>query len=122
MTSERRKRLSTPKATPEQRAAAKDRLSRALSGTFGLRGSTLKTMRQHLDVSQTDVARHIPARRPGRFGERHIGQHTISAIESEEIGMPRGFMKVYLRALDMAVRSAEAIVSARTLAARGVAA
>ncbi len=111
MTREIRTPLSTSKVTPDQRRNAKDRLARALSSTAGLRGGVLKSLRQFLEVSQTDVARHIPARKPGRHGERTVGQHTISAIESEEIGMPRGFMKVYLRALDMAVRSQEAIVS-----------
>ncbi|MGE3856207.1 MAG: hypothetical protein AB7G21_04510 [Dehalococcoidia bacterium] len=30
-------------------------------------------------------------------------QHTISAIESEEIGMPRGFVRAYIAALARAL-------------------
>ena len=64
-------------------------------------------MRSWLGLTQADVAAHIPSRRPyGRSGEeRTVRQPTLAAIESGEIGMPRGFFRLYVRGLDAAVRT-----------------
>ena len=99
---------STPSTAPKGRqplVAPDDWLSRALTRTPGLRGGVLKARRSAFDVTGRELCRHIQARKPGRFGEaRLLSQSTLSAIESEEIPMPRGFVRVYVQAVAAVLR------------------
>lgn len=124
MTTEIAAPLSITDEAAAARQNAKDWLSRALMKTPGARGRVLRRMRGALNLTQVEVARHMPARSNGRpyrrGGEpqaRTVHQHTISAIESEEVGMPRGFVREYVFALDRALRERDAMEAAYTLAA-----
>lgn len=95
------------------RLEANNWLSRALKCTPGMRGKALANHREALGLRQAEIARHMQARRPGRFGDRLVKQSTISAIESEEIGVPRGFIRAYVRAADAALREREMLAALR---------
>ena len=97
--------LSTPPKGRPTRVAPDEWLQRALTRTPGLRGGVLKDRRAALGVTGRELCRHIEARKPGRFGEaRLLSQSTLSVVESEEIPMPRGFVRVYLHALAAVLR------------------
>ncbi len=94
-------------------------LSAALGGRApGLHGRTLLKHRQALGLTGAEVCAHMPARRPGRQmadgrQKTTVRAATLSAIESEEIGMPRGWQRQYARAIDAALRERSMLAGLR---------